>query len=424
MVAQKSSWRYRIGFSEAVNKKTRVVLLLSFLSLLFVINSFVYAKPEKNEKSIESQVPTARVGSVAKTLKLEDVLIKDERLQTSRSLRNKNEKEIDLPAFKKFIIEANPSYMQPATEPKIVFDESSQQFIVQPGTNGREPNILAAAEQFRSQLKNHDFSEIQISERILFPKKSNEQAIKAAKEANQILYNSFILRTGYQEFTPETHLKASWIEFDNNLNLKINDKRVTEFISESARQASHYGANASVSIDGRIVQQGTDSQAVNNEREVIEASKNQLVNMEPIDQTFQTSIQPPKTIEMQSYSKWIKIDLSQQTLTAFEKDKKVFGPVYIASGMSGHETVTGLFNIWLKNRSQTMRGGNKAAGTDYEIPNVEWVSYFHEEYAIHGAWWRDYFGTPGSHGCVNMTNADAEWIYNWNEIGTPVFVHY
>ena len=44
-------------------------------------------------------------------------------------------------------------------------------------------------------------------------------------------------------------------------------------------------------------------------------------------------------------------------------------------------------------------------------------------YAFHGAPWRSDFGYSASHGCVNMPSADAQWIYNWAEIGTTVVSH-
>ncbi|MCB0137619.1 MAG: L,D-transpeptidase, partial [Caldilineaceae bacterium] len=42
-----------------------------------------------------------------------------------------------------------------------------------------------------------------------------------------------------------------------------------------------------------------------------------------------------------------------------------------------------------------------------------WVQYFYEDYGFHGTYWHSNFGQPMSHGCVNMTNADAKWLYEW-----------
>ena len=129
-----------------------------------------------------------------------------------------------------------------------------------------------------------------------------------------------------------------------------------------------------------------------------------------------------KTVNLSAYDKWIEVDLSEQRTTAYEKATPIKN-FLIASGMRGHETVTGEFAIWLKVRSQTMQGGSKADGSYYNLPNVEWVSYFYQDYALHGAYWRKVFGVPGSHGCVNMTNDDAQWLYNWAPLGTKVIVH-
>jgi L,D-transpeptidase-like protein len=57
-------------------------------------------------------------------------------------------------------------------------------------------------------------------------------------------------------------------------------------------------------------------------------------------------------------------------------------------------------------------------------------------YYLHDAWWHSWFGpgsnTPhklpngtwetGSHGCVGMTIANAERLYAWVPIGTPVYI--
>jgi hypothetical protein len=41
------------------------------------------------------------------------------------------------------------------------------------------------------------------------------------------------------------------------------------------------------------------------------------------------------------------------------------------------------------------------------------VQYFYEDYGFHGTYWHNNFGHPMSHGCVNMTNADAKWLFDW-----------
>ncbi len=90
--------------------------------------------------------------------------------------------------------------------------------------------------------------------------------------------------------------------------------------------------------------------------------------------------------------------------------------VRVSTGKRATPTIQGDHKVWLKRRSQTM------SGPGYSLDNVEWVMYFYLDYAIHGTWWHMNFGQPMSHGCVNLTNADAEWFFNFADIGTPVHV--
>jgi len=69
-----------------------------------------------------------------------------------------------------------------------------------------------------------------------------------------------------------------------------------------------------------------------------------------------------------------------------------------------------------------MRGEN-ADGTNYEAPDVPWVTYFYRGYALHGAPWRSSFGYSGSHGCVNLPVSVAKQVYDFAPLGTPVVVH-
>jgi lipoprotein-anchoring transpeptidase ErfK/SrfK len=47
--------------------------------------------------------------------------------------------------------------------------------------------------------------------------------------------------------------------------------------------------------------------------------------------------------------------------------------------------------------------------------------YFYKGWAIHGA--ANVPAYPASHGCVRISNADADWLFGQITIGTPVIVY-
>jgi len=115
--------------------------------------------------------------------------------------------------------------------------------------------------------------------------------------------------------------------------------------------------------------------------------------------------------------KEIVVVLSTQTAYAYQNGQ-LMRRALISSGLPKTPTVQGDFKVRHKVRSQRM------TGEDYDLDNVEWVMYFYQGYALHGTWWHHNFGTPMSRGCVNMTNADAKWFYDFAPIGTPVHVRF
>lgn len=104
--------------------------------------------------------------------------------------------------------------------------------------------------------------------------------------------------------------------------------------------------------------------------------------------------------------KWIDVDLTEQRVVAYEGTRPVRAFI-ISSGLPRTPTVTGTFRIWVRTPRQTMNGPG------YSLPNVQWVQYFHGDYALHGAYWHSNWGQPMSRGCINMRNEDAEWLYKW-----------
>lgn len=131
---------------------------------------------------------------------------------------------------------------------------------------------------------------------------------------------------------------------------------------------------------------------------------------------------PPKPTPDPSGARWIEVNLSWQYLTAWQGDVAVLES-YVSTGRAGFETPTGTFSILSKLESQDMEG--VIGGEYYNVPGVPWVMYFTSVgHALHGTYWHSNFGTPMSHGCVNLPIDVAYWLYQWAPIGTPVVIHY
>jgi hypothetical protein len=138
--------------------------------------------------------------------------------------------------------------------------------------------------------------------------------------------------------------------------------------------------------------------------------------MRDVDGTITKPGPPPA--DLAPGEKWIDVNLSTQSLVAFEGDKPVYATI-ISSGRhddndptKDHRTKMGSFRIREKHISATMDDDSASDGP-YSIEDVPWIMYFNGSYALHGAFWHSAFGHERSHGCVNMTPHDAKELFGW-----------
>jgi lipoprotein-anchoring transpeptidase ErfK/SrfK len=122
--------------------------------------------------------------------------------------------------------------------------------------------------------------------------------------------------------------------------------------------------------------------------------------------------------------KHIYVDTATQSVTAFEDDKAVL-LARCSSGGKGTKTPLGKFITFHKGPTIHMTNdGEAGAGHGYDLPGVPWVTFFTGTGdSFHGTYWHNDYGKPRSHGCINLTPADAKFIYRWTHpvvpIGTP-----
>jgi L,D-transpeptidase catalytic domain len=124
-----------------------------------------------------------------------------------------------------------------------------------------------------------------------------------------------------------------------------------------------------------------------------------------------------------NWARRVVVNLSNQWLTAFEGSLPVYDAP-VATGKDGFNTPSGAFAVYSKLPMQTMVGS--AGGETWNVPDIPWVQYVAGGVALHGTYWHDAWGTGArmSHGCINLNIDDAEWLYKWADIGTPVDIRY
>lgn len=155
--------------------------------------------------------------------------------------------------------------------------------------------------------------------------------------------------------------------------------------------------------------------------------------------------------------KLIEVNLSTQMLYAYEYGSLIF-QTNISSGVPGDPTggtgiptttPAGSFTIMDKVPAKHMgysyfgeqTTGNILADVDnYVLPGVPWTLFFTRQgHAFHGTYWHENFGSPMSHGCINMRTNESNWLYRWSTpvpsapttervatrgLGTKVEIHY
>lgn len=131
----------------------------------------------------------------------------------------------------------------------------------------------------------------------------------------------------------------------------------------------------------------------------------------------QSTVAPAAAEPTVSTGKQIVVDLSDQRVYAYENGQ-LLRNMLVSTGTAAFPTVQGDYKVYLKYESQTM------SGPGYNLPGVPYVLYFYKGYSLHGTYWHSNFGTPMSHGCVNMHTPDAQWVWNWAPLGTPVHVQW
>jgi lipoprotein-anchoring transpeptidase ErfK/SrfK len=263
---------------------------------------------------------------------------------------------------------------------------------------------------------------------------------EAQKKASELLSRSVVLNYEGRQFIPDKNAMGYWLAFkhvqkeDGKVELQVDLSRdqIKGYLQSVANEVDIAPKNKKVNIrngTSTVEQEGVNGRAILQDQAVDQifsglANGSVSVNLTSTQLAFKTETNRSVGLD---YNKYIEINLSSQRLWAYQDNSVVFStPITSGATGAGFPTVTGLFNIYAKERSRYLNG--RPYGWDYNVYVDYWMP-FYGGYGLHDADWRSAFGGQdyyygGSHGCVNMPKSSAAFIYSWANIGTPVWVHY
>lgn len=329
-------------------------------------------------------------------------------------------------------IETNlPELTKAPQDSQLQFDPKESAFVVTPQADGEGADTELLKRELHSVGENIEPRVLAVQLIKKRPAITEATLRPLVEPANELTQRKIILSGLGYSFRARPSDIATWLtptpQKDGRVKLVVDSAKIQSYVDSVSKRISNIPVDRKVVKDPNtgvevVLQEGKPGTELA-DKQILTAAITQALNTgQDTTQVMNITTANFQTVNMEAYEKWIEVDLSEQRTTAYERATPVKNFI-ISSGTKGHETVTGEFAIWHKNRKQTMQGGSRADGSYYSIPNVEWVSYFYKDYALHGAWWREKFGAPASHGCVNMTNSDAKWVYEWAPMGTKVIVH-
>ena len=262
------------------------------------------------------------------------------------------------------------------------------------------------------------------------------------EQANRLMAVPITLTYQDRSFVPSAAEIGSWLAFSKQVDgdtsrlvAGVDIAKIRGYVQLVAGKVNIAPVDKKTIIENgvtKVQREGADGLAIDQNPAVAaveEAVTNQQALVFPITThpvAFKTS---STTLVSLDYPRYIEVNLSKQHLWVWQDHAVIYdAPITSGATGAGFPTVTGLFSIYYKTTNTRLRGYAYGPRYDYDVQVDYWMP-FYSGYGMHDASWRGgnfggqdyYYG--GSHGCVNLSDDAAAFIYNWAEIGTPVWVH-
>ncbi|MBT1180867.1 L,D-transpeptidase [Bifidobacterium sp. CP2] len=310
-----------------------------------------------------------------------------------------------------------------AVPASIAYNAETKAFEASEGTAGKTPDATKAVAAVKQAVAQPGAAAtVTIADKTVDAPISLETAQQTADQANARLNNKIVLTNGdaKQVELPVDEV-AKWIKAESEpakgtITLGYDADAIRQYLSqqlpgqlnqEMVSQTDIVDNNGTVIIAAET--KGVNGVTIKDTDKAADAVLAALQKGEGA--TVQVDADVTKFDTKQKVSEWrLVVDKSAQNVTVYQNGN-VVKTFNVCTGKASTQTDNGTFYVYLKYKTQTMRG------EDYVTPNVRWVTYFNGGEGFHSAPWNYSAiarGDPvnhGSHGCVNMYDDDANWIY-------------
>ena len=320
-----------------------------------------------------------------------------------------------------------------------VFNKESESFGVQDGVPGRTIETMPVREAVKKLIANPGKTvKVSVSSRRTDAPIKRDAAQKLANDLNKVLEKKLKFSNGDgDDFTVPKKELASWINVKadttrRKLSYDIDVDKADSYLSQvlpKALNKQKVNQEDAINKEGKVIfttMKGSNGVEITYNRSIAEKACDALQNGEDFNITITAKV-TKFTVEQKLVEMRIVVDKSTQTASVYKNDELI-RTFPVCTGRTGMgESTSGTFFIYLRYATQDMRGHN-FDGSTYVSPNVRWISYYHGGEGFHTALW-NYNGIAagdpanhGSHGCINMYEQDARWIYDNCPRGTIVQV--
>lgn len=344
------------------------------------------------------------------------------------------ETQIDNQKFDAFIAQKIPELNQEPKNAELVIEsgkvvETSESSGISVDTNYLEDQVtsLITQDDVEQELV------IELQSQTVEPEIKLADIQDAKANARKIISKNISFTYEGSKYTPTKSDIGNWIYFsisEGKYISGLSDAAVKTYLTKIARNFEIQKIDRKINaLNNEVIEEGREGKYLDKNR-ALSLVKSQIYSKDSFSVILTTYIEAPQEIKVfpaegivpgRFEGKYIDIDLGQQKLCIIETNN-ILGCYTVSTGKPSMPTPTGTRFIQSKNpRAWSAKYGLYMPwwmniGGSYGIHELpEWPGGYKE-----GA---DHLGIPVSHGCVRLGVGPAQTVYNWVDIGTPVYIH-